>query len=181
MKKPKAKKTSTSRNPKGSGRKPGVLIPGIQKHFFREYPGQDPRAEFHPERKPDPERTLPEPTDEASKHQFPPPRKNPTFRRVWMQFIDNVSKRDNFKIGHLNALEILCDLYTEHETIQEFVRTNGRSYLCVGRNGDVWKFYPEVNHLKSVQHQIAVYMKQLDLILKKDQSTESGGEKENWE
>ncbi len=98
-----------------------------------------------------------------------------------MRFIENVTKRENFNIAHLDSLEILCDLYVEYDELQEFVRVNGRSYMSVGRTGEVWKFYPEVNQLMRVQAQIKEYSKMLGLLLKKDHGNESGGEASEWE
>lgn len=158
------------------GKQPIVDTPA----FKKEYPGQE-TEEILPPEVPDIEKVLAEPVDEAAKHQFPPPKKHPTFRRIWMSFIDNIMRRENFNIGHLNSLETLCDLYVEAEELQEFIRVKGRSYLSRGRNGEAWKFYPEVAQLKRTQAQLKDYTKMLDLVLKKDHSTESGGEKEGWE
>jgi hypothetical protein len=149
--------------------------------FQRKYPGQDPHIDFKPPPGLDPEEVNPEPDDEASKHKYPPPKKNPLFREKWLRFIDNVTKRDNFNVAHLDSLEILCDLYVEYDDLQAFVRTNGRSYCSIGRQGEVWKFYPEVAQLNKVQDQIKGYSKMLGLVLKKDHGVESGGEEKEWE
>lgn len=148
--------------------------------FHREFPGQDPKKEFHATPKPDYEKELPEPKDEAAGLKYPPPKKHPTFRKRWAEFIENITARENFKVGHLTHLEILCDLYVEYEELQEFIRTHGRSYVSVGRNGEVWKFYPEVGQLNKVSAQIKDFSKMLGIVLKKDHSAESGGEKDDW-
>lgn len=176
-----SKKTSENFKARPGGRgKKGTIIPETGETFVRSYPGEDPRNEKHNPPVEDPEVVLPEPEDEARGHKYPPPKKNPTFRRIWMEFIDNITKRENFKVGHLNSLEILCDLHVEYEELRAYLRKRGRSYQSFGRQGMAWKFYPEVGQLNNVQAQIREYMKMLGLLLKKDHSTESGDEKEEW-
>lgn len=178
----KTKKKVTTSKPRVRGKRgEGLRVQGTDQKFQRSYPGEDPKFEEFPEPIPDPEAELPEPKDKASKHKYPPPRKNPTFRRIWMDFIDDVTGRENFKDGHLNSLEILCDLHVEYEQLREFIRKNGRSYKSYGRAGMQWKFYPEVGQLNSVQAQIKEYMKMLGLLLKKDHGTANpAGEKDEW-
>jgi hypothetical protein len=84
-------------------------------------------------------------------------------------------------IGHLNALEIFCDLLVEYDDLSAIIRRKGRSYQSIGRSGTAWKLYPEVTHLKSVQHQINVYMKQLGLTLRRDESGLSDAESREWD
>lgn len=154
---------------------------GTDAKFQRSYPGEDPKHDEFPDPVEDVEKTLPEPTDAAAKHKFPPPKRHPVFRKIWMDFIDNIASRENFKSGHLHPLEILCDLHVEYEDLRAFIRTHGRSYKSFGRAGLVWKFYPEVQQLNSVQAQIKEYMKMLGLLLKKDHSTANpNGEKDEW-
>lgn len=179
----KAKKNSTTSKrclgrPSGSGR--GKKIPGTNTLIKGTLHGEDPRLIVHPPCRPDPEQILDEPDDDLSRHKYPPPKKNPVFRRVWGQFIDSISRRDNFNVGHLNALEVLCDLFAEYEDLHAFIRMKGRSYQAFGRSGMIWKLYPEVGYLKSVKHQINVYMKQLGLTLRRDESGLSGGEAGEW-
>ncbi len=172
--------TSKKKNKRGS--KPtGLKLQGMKGTFKRTYPGEDPHKAVIKDQGPDFEEVASEPTDEASKIKYPPPKKDPKFRRVWMQFIESISKRENFNIGHLNSLEILCDLYVECEDLRKFLRKQGRSYQASGRSGVVWKMFPEVGQLNTVQNQIKDYMRLLSLTLKGDVTGESGGEKENWE
>jgi hypothetical protein len=174
----KRKKETKPRIPKGFG----VAVPGTSVVMKREYPGQDPKYVELPDPVDDIESTLPEPKDAASKHKYPPPKKHPVFRKIWMDFIDNLTGRENFKNGHLHSLEILCDLHVEYEDLRAYIRKNGRSYKSYGRSGMQWKFYPEVTQLNSVQSQILGYMKTLGLVLKKDHSTSNPGtgEKDEW-
>lgn len=179
--KTKKQKPSTSTSRRGVGRPPGVKVPGSDKIFMRSYPGEDPRHEEHGDPVPDLEKTLPEPDDDLASHTYPPPKKHPTFRKIWGQHIDNIVSRENFKVGHLNSLEILCDLHVDYEDLREFLRTRGRTYKAYSRQGLMYKFYPEVQQLNNVQNQIKDYMKLLGLTPGKDKSPQSGGEKENWE
>lgn len=176
------KKNSTSDRRVGRplGRGHGKRVPGTQIAIAGTAHGEDPKLVVHPPECPDPEKLLCVPNDDLSRHKYPPPKRNPTFRKVWGQFIDSISRRDNFNVGHLNALEVLCDLFAEYEDLHVFIRTKGRSYQTFGRSGMTWKLYPEVGHLKSVQHQINVYMKQLGLTLRRDDSGLSGGEAGEW-
>ncbi len=180
MKKP--KKKSTTSNGKRGNQRLGVVVPGLDKKFERAYRSQDPKVNVTPPPRPDPEAESPEPKDEAAKHKFPPPKKHPIFRKVWLDFIDNISTRENFKSGHLNSLEILCDLHVEYEELRAFLRKNGRSYQSFGRAGMIWKFFPEVGQLNAVQAQIKEYMKMMGLLLKKDHgSANPAGEKGEWD
>lgn len=177
------KNTSTSKPKRPRGRPAiGHKLRGLKERFHRSYPGEDPRVDIVPPPKEDIEKAFDiPPDDEYEQLQYPPPKKHPTFRKMWAQFIENVTERENFKVGHLNSLEILCDLFVDYEDLREFIRVNGRSYQSVGRQGVVWKFFPEVRQLNAVQAQIKEYMKMLGLLLKKDHSSQSGGEKDNWE
>ena len=181
-KKVKIRKKSTTSNGKVGQPKKEYEIEafGKKETFKRSYHGEDFKKDIYPDPVEDSEAVEPMPDDEAAKHKYPPPKKNKTFRKIWMQFIDSLVSRENFKVGHLNNLEILCDLYVEYEELQKFIRTKGRSYLSVGRSGEVWKFYPEVSHLSKVQLQIKNYTAMLGLVPKKDHGTEAGGKSE-WE
>lgn len=148
--------------------------------FERKYPGEDPHVDFKPPPGLDPERVNPEPDDDAAKLKYPPPKKNPIFRAKWAKFINNVIRRENFNVAHLDSLEILCDLHVQYDELQTFIRINGRSYLSVGRSGEMWRLYPEVSQLNRVEAQIKEYTKMLGLLLKKDHGVESDGEEEEW-
>lgn len=116
----------------------------------------------------DEEESLPIPNDIHSKHKYPPPKKNPLFRAKWGSFIDNVVCRDNFKIGHLNTLEILCDLYVELDALNRFIRKNGLSFEIIMVQGKSRRIYPEVNLREKVRTQINHYTGRLDLFPKRD-------------
>lgn len=127
----------------------------------------------------DPEKRSP-PKDEASKLKYPPPKRNPVFRKKWASFIHNLTSRDSFKEAHLEALEVLCDLYVEYEDLERTIRTQGRTYKSVTRFGDSWHMHPAVAQLDRVRGNIRNYTKQLDLFPKKDNSSEADGEEEDW-
>lgn len=112
----------------------------------------------------------PKPKDEISKHKYPPPKKDPVFRERWARFIDNVVSRDNFKLGHLDTLEILCDLYAELEALNKFLRTNGMFHDVTTIMGKSRRAYPEVAQRDKVRAQIQQYSRHLDLFPKKDKS-----------
>lgn len=130
---------------------------------------------------PDEEETL-EPEDGFEAAKYPPPKKNQVFRKTWMGFIDNVTSRVNFKPSHLLTLEILCDLYVELESLNQFLRTNGMSFKVITIAGETRRMYPEVAQRDKVRSQIYSYSKQLDLFPKKDSSPKSGdeGDTEKW-
>lgn len=180
----KSKSQSTTSKKKKTGPKvgvsPGRSVPGTDIKIKKEADNVEPRLHKIPPPKADIEKTLPEPDDEAAKLKYPPPKKDPRFREKWAQYVENVAGRENFKVGHLNTLEILCDLYTEYEDLREFLRKNGRSYQSYGRQGMIWKFFPEVQLLSRVQADIKEYTKMLGLLPKKDHAPESGGEKDDW-
>jgi hypothetical protein len=122
-----------------------------------------------------------EPDDKIGKHKYPPPRKNKIFREKWSLFIDNVTGRKNFHLGHLETLRILCDLFVEYEDLRNFLQENGQSYCAVGRQGEQWKLYPHVQQLNRVKESISVYSRMLDLIVKKDEGLGGqSGEDEDW-
>jgi len=161
----------------------GTKIPGVKERFIAEFPGQEPIVKTHtgPEPITPPENFISTTVNNSEMVQkYPAPKSHPIFVKVWNDFIENIAGRENFKTGHLNSLEILCELYVEYDNLKKFLEKKGRSYKAQSRMGTIWKFYPEVAQLNTVQSQIKEYMKMLGLLLKKDHSTESGGEKSEW-
>lgn len=157
-----------------------LTVDGETRTFERQEQGEDVKLVFNTKEKPDYEETMEVPKDGLEGIKYPPPKKHPVFRKKWSEFIESIVTRENFKVGHLNNLEVLCDLYVEYEELQKFIRKKGRSYLSVGRSGEVWKFYPEVGQLSRVQSLIKDYTRLLNLSPKKDHTVESGGEKDSW-
>lgn len=157
----------------------GHKLQGTEQRFRRQHEGQEPRVVEH--LGPTTEfNEISSQNDKFVDHKYPPPKRHPTFQKIWLEQIDNITERENFKIGHLHSLEILCDLFVEYGELTKFIQENGRSYKSVGRSGVIWRFYPEVAQIKNVQSQIKEYMKLLGLLLKKDHAVESGGESDEW-
>lgn len=143
--------------------------------------GQDPAVFFKEPPRKNVEDDVPEPEDKEAKHKYPPPRKNKIFRKMWGLFIDNVSGRKNFHLGHLETLKVYCDLFVEYEDLKTFLQENGHSYCAVGRQGEQWKMYPHIQQLNRVKESISVYSKMLDLVLKKDEGDGgSTGDDNEW-
>lgn len=120
-------------------------------------------------------------SDEFSKLKYPPPKRNRVFREKWAGFIDSLTSRENFKTAHLQALEVLCDLYVEYKDLEATIRNEGRTYKAVSRFGETRKMHPAVSHLDKVRANIRSYTKQLDLFPKRDNSSEADGEEKEWE
>lgn len=115
-----------------------------------------------------------------AKDRYPAPKTSIEFVKRWNKLIGGIVSRENFKIGHLYQLEILCDLYVEYDVLAKFVRTKGYTYAAVGRQGRIIKPYPEVTQMNRVQSEIRSYSKMLGLLLATDRSGESGGEDNEW-
>lgn len=127
------------------------------------------------------EENLPDPNDKLSKLKYPPPKKNPIFRKTWGDFIENVVSRDNFKPSHLHTLEILCDLYVELDALNKFLRTNGMAFKVITVMGESRRLYPEVAQRDKIRAQIQQYSRHLDLFPKKDKSLRGMDEDEDNE
>lgn len=101
--------------------------------------------------------------------QYPSPKSNAEFKRMWELFLPEVTRRDNFKSGHLKQLEILCDLYVEYHKLNDAIDMYGSStYESIGRNGLQRKVYPEVNLIRAARTDIKSYSKHLGLLLVRD-------------
>lgn len=116
------------------------------------------------------EEELPAPADELENLKYPPPKKNPIFRKTWGDFIENVTSRENFKPSHLHTLEILCDLYVELDALNKFLRTNGMAFKVITVAGESRRLYPEVAQRDKIRAQIQQYSRHLDLFPKRDKS-----------
>lgn len=90
------------------------------------------------------------------------------FTRYWNLYVDDVAQRDNFKIGHLEQLRILCQLYTEFDKLTEIISDKGYTYEAETRNGLQTKVYSEVTIRKEVMLELRMYSKMLGLILEPD-------------
>lgn len=106
---------------------------------------------------------------------YPPPSKHPVFIKRWGEFIEDVTARENFKLGHLAQLEVLCHLYAEYEDLKGALEFLGTTYNTGARNGDQIKMRPEVAQKSKVVDQIHQYTKMLGLLLVKDKETGDTG------
>lgn len=156
-----------------------TLSDGTQ--VMEEYGSQKPVKTVYPKKGKDPEATSVIPQDAASSLKFPPPKKNKIFRQKWSRFIESIASRENFKQAHLEALEILCDLYVEYEELSAVIRIEGRTYETISRFGKLVKLRPEVAQIEKAQKSIQSYTNLLGLFPKKDHSTEnSDPESGSW-
>ena len=127
----------------------------------------------------DPE-AVPPPKDKFAKMKYPPPKRNPVFRKKWASFIGSITGRESFKEVHLDILEVLCDLYVEYVDLEKIIRTEGRTYKSITRFGESVHMHPAVGQLDKVRANIRQYTQKLDLFPKKDNGTESEGEDDEW-
>lgn len=107
---------------------------------------------------------MPAPKDAASKLKYPPPRKDPVFRKHWTDLIDLLPKKPS--IAQLKTLEVLCQLYIDYDNLTEFLRVNGRAFKVVTRFSTFRKPHPEVAQLEKVRNGIRGYTAKLNLFPK---------------
>lgn len=97
------------------------------------------------------------------KSKYPPPKTDPEFKKLWELFIKDIEFRDNFQVGHLKYLEVLCDLYVEYKLLTDILLKQGLTFETEGRNGFQIKPRPEVSQKNSVVGQITAITKVLNL------------------
>lgn len=97
-----------------------------------------------------------------------PPKEGVTFTRMWNVFIDDVTQRNDFHKGHLQFLEVLCDLYEEYAQIMDVLEMCGSTYESEGRNGFQVKPRPEVAQKNKIVDQIAAMTRLLNLVPNKN-------------
>lgn len=95
------------------------------------------------------------------------PKDSEEFKKYWRIFLPHVVERDNFHTGHLQQLEILCDLYVDYNTLTQFVKENGYSFMTGGRYGDTSRPHTEVQVRQRVVAEIRAYSKMLGILLNK--------------
>src|SRR5690606_19390103 len=121
--------------------------------------------------------------DDFDTHRFPPPSKNPEFRKFWMETIDNLVARENFEKAHLRLLEVYCRLCVELRRLDDFVMNHGHTFRVVTVMGETRKTYPEVHERHKVLSAIDKYARLLDLKPAKDKSKGVGkmeDEEDEW-
>lgn len=174
-----AKKKDTTSKRQSYNKPKEITLADGSKVLERYHNDNGAKAVYQPVQ-PDPETTAPPPKDKAAKLKYPPPKRNPVFREKWMKFINSLVSRESFKEAHLQALEVLCDLYVEYNDLERIIRTEGRTYKSVTRFGETRKLHPAIGQLDKVRANIRAYTRQLDLFPKKDTSPEGDGDDDEW-
>lgn len=106
---------------------------------------------------------------ESSK-KYPSPSKNSEFKKYWDAYIISIISRDNFSIGHLLQLEMLCNMHAEHYRLEMIVDLEGYSKSHLGRdlandsNRFITKPSPEAAHMDRLKKQILVWTDKLGLL-----------------
>lgn len=101
---------------------------------------------------------------------YPPPSKNPMYRKFWEETLPHVINRDSFKTPHLGLLDVFCRLRVELANLDDFVMQNGHTFRVVTVTGEIRKTYPEVLERLKVIGMLEKYSRLLDLAPKKDKS-----------
>lgn len=129
------------------------------------------------------EPTAEEVAEERLTTNYPSPSSNPVFKAKWKEYLPDVIVRENFKIGHLSQLKILCDLHVEYDKLSNFIDKKGYVYKSYGRNGVQFKQWPQVAQRNRAVSEIRQYAKTLGLLLVKDKDTgnNTAGEKAEWD
>ena len=176
-----ARKKPTTSKPKKDYHRPKEIVLANGKKVTERYHNDYGSVPFYPKKKKDEERAKEPIHDEFSKMKYPPPKRNRGFRETCAKFIKNVTTRESFKEAHLQALEVLCDLYVEYKDLERTIRVEGRTYEAVSRFGKLKKLHPAVGQLDKVRANIRAYTQKLDLFPKKDTGADSDGEEDEWE
>ena len=108
-----------------------------------------------------------------------PKGKGEIFSKNWNKLIQKVTNRENFHTGHLDHLEILCDLYQEYHDLSQIIKQEGFTFNSSGRYGDQCRIRPEVNQKNKVLQEIRHYSKILGLNISDEEKPEDVGNE--WE
>lgn len=117
---------------------------------------------------------------------FEAPQSDSVFVKYWDLFINDVTERDNFKLGHLEQLQILCNLYKEYHMLTEQINEEGFTYHTDpegnSRYGNQIKPNPACTLRDKTLMEIRQYSKLLGLVLEKDKKiTKEEESKSDWE
>lgn len=117
-----------------------------------------------------------EKTKSKSTKKYPPPNTHPTYVARWNEFLPDIIERQNFKVGHLNLLDVLCRMFVELDVLSEIIRTEGYTYFAEGgRNGPQLKSRPEVQQINRTRSEIRSLSKSLGISLARDTEYGDGG------
>jgi len=108
------------------------------------------------------------------------PRQDKTYKKLWKKYVSRIIDRENYNESHLDQLTIFIDLLIDYETLTEFVKIHGFSFMSDGRYGAVSKPHAEVALRQQTVREIRQYAKQLDIVLTKDTSSADDGDDDDW-
>lgn len=108
-----------------------------------------------------------------------PKPKNKVFTKYWNLLSPEVIIRDNFKPGHLEQLQILCQLYCEFHQLSEIITEEGYFYTTETRNGTQQKISAPISIREKVISAIRQYSTLLGLVLMKDNVVKED-ESDDW-
>lgn len=110
-----------------------------------------------------------------------PKKKDKIFTEHWNILIGEIVSRENFKLGHLLQLKLLCEMYCEKYRLDDTIELLGTTYITEGgRNGTQEKIRPEVLQKNQVIRSILLCTKMLGLVLYKDTETGADEAGEEW-
>jgi hypothetical protein len=116
---------------------------------------------------------------------FKAPIKDKKFEKYWNLYIGDVTARDNFKLGHLEHLRILCQIMVNFDKLQAQIDRDGFTYETdpdgKSRYGNQVKVNPACTLRDKILAEIRQYSKMLGLLLEKDKVTNEKGDKDEWE
>jgi phage terminase small subunit len=95
---------------------------------------------------------------------YPPPKTETIYVKMWNYLLPDIVQRKKFKEIHLHQLEMLCEMYVDHEMLSEFIRKHGHSYKLHGVNQG-YRAYPQVAQLNKVRTEIRYYSTLLGLVI----------------
>lgn len=144
--------------------------------------GDDPHVDVYPEIVPDPEAAPKKKTatNNVWLRKYPSPKVHPIFLQKWAALIETIATRDNFIDSHLFQLELLCDLYAEYSDLGKIIRTEGRTYHSMGRQGEQIKMRPEVAQMNRILDMIYKYSRALQLTISADGYAGKDAEEDEW-
>lgn len=157
-------------------------LPGLERVVTKvERPNKKKWSDIEGNKPPEAPEEIPVKLMKALKKYPPPPDKDSVFKAKWKIFIEDICERANFKPGHLEQLEILCDMFSELEEMKLYIKENGYSYESHGRNGVQVKIRPEVQQKNILVNTIKNFSKHLGITPTKDENFTDKKEKaDEW-
>ena len=97
---------------------------------------------------------------------FEAPSDKPEFKFYWDIFVEDVTKRDNFKLGHLQQLKILCRLYTEFDKMSDEIDEKGFTYETDPNGESRYGNQIKINPISTQRDKILSEIRQFSKLLK---------------